>query len=344
MRRDTRDELLRGFLAINAMLREEVRGIRRSLQWRTTETKYNSNWAKQPRAPKGTSEGGQWVDGGGIDKLDPAPPKPSRGNTPKNQNNRTPRDHNRPGLDSLRQLFPGMPNAPASAILAPIDSLLGISGPGIAANDEAVRNLRDELISDIQQLRPSYRFQSIDPGGMPPSIAGRNAMLDSLRLERAAAIYQVRGTIEPLQVETLRFVQRRVDTAYERAVQLYNSGQLSARLNRNEAIGNYVDAAVRRSLRSLYPMLGVSINRGEPVQVNRRARTISELTYTIPDARVGNVIFDATLANKAPRSPQIIRFFQSHFEPVAAIIIRPSQLGQGHTYLITPPPPVAPGG
>lgn len=66
MRRNTRDELLSGFLAINAMLREELGGLRRTLERRSAvEAKYNPNWAKQPRAPRGVPEGGQWVDGGG---------------------------------------------------------------------------------------------------------------------------------------------------------------------------------------------------------------------------------------------------------------------------------------
>ncbi len=69
MRRETRDELLLGFLAINAMLREEVRGLRRTLEQRTLEHKYNPNWAKQPRAPKGTTQGGQWIDGGSSGKV-----------------------------------------------------------------------------------------------------------------------------------------------------------------------------------------------------------------------------------------------------------------------------------
>jgi hypothetical protein len=64
MRRNTRDESLSGFLAINAMLREELRGLRRTLEKRSAETKYNPNWAKQPRAPRGVPTGGQWVDGG----------------------------------------------------------------------------------------------------------------------------------------------------------------------------------------------------------------------------------------------------------------------------------------
>lgn len=79
MRRNTRDELLLGFLAINAMLREDLRELRRSLQRRGGETKYNPNWAKQPRAPIGSPIGGRWVQGGtqgvgGPSKLQrPAP-------------------------------------------------------------------------------------------------------------------------------------------------------------------------------------------------------------------------------------------------------------------------------
>jgi hypothetical protein len=60
MRRETRDELLLGFLAINAMLREELREICHALH---SERKYNPNWRQQPRAPKGDPQGGQWIAG-----------------------------------------------------------------------------------------------------------------------------------------------------------------------------------------------------------------------------------------------------------------------------------------
>lgn len=80
MRRNTRDEVLHGFLAINAMLREELRGLRRTLQKRAVEAKYNPNWAKQPRAPRGVPTGGQWVDGGGGSPKQRQRPQPP--NTP----------------------------------------------------------------------------------------------------------------------------------------------------------------------------------------------------------------------------------------------------------------------
>lgn len=344
MRRNTRDELLHGFLAINAMLREELGGLKHTLEKRSAEAKYNPNWRLQPRLPRGSAEGGQWVNNPTLTKPSSAEAKPRRPSSPKIRGGRAPVNHNRPGPDSLREVFPGIATAPGSAILAPVDAFLGISGPAREANEQAVRLVRDHLISSIQQLRPDYRFQSIQPGGMPASIAGRSMMLNGLRLELAVAQYQVRGNIEPLQVETLRFIQRQVDDAYNLAVRLFNAGQIRSRLSRNEAIGNYIDSEVRRDLRSLYGALGVSIVRGEPVQVNRRARNTSDLTYTIPDARVGNVIFDATLTNKTSRTPQITRFFQSDFELVAVIIIRPSQLGGVYTYLIMPPPTAAPGG
>lgn len=60
MRRETRDDILRGFLAINAMLREKVKGIQNELH----EIKYNPRWREQPRSPRGASNGGQWVGSG----------------------------------------------------------------------------------------------------------------------------------------------------------------------------------------------------------------------------------------------------------------------------------------
>lgn len=63
MRRELRDELVRSFLAINALLRLELKAARRQLAARNTDSehKYNPNWRLQPRAPRGTPEGGQWT-------------------------------------------------------------------------------------------------------------------------------------------------------------------------------------------------------------------------------------------------------------------------------------------
>lgn len=162
-------ELIIGFLAINRALRDEVRDVRQLLKQRDAEAKYNPNWRLQPRAPKGTAEGGQWVDGGASA-------------LPKTRGNRPPRDHNQRQPNSLQEIFPALPTAPASAILAPIDGFLGISGPGQAANEAATRNLSISIIREIQSLEPSYRPPALaEPGGFPTSIAGRNNYINNPR-------------------------------------------------------------------------------------------------------------------------------------------------------------------
>lgn len=157
MRREFSDELLRSLHGFTVALREEVRDVRRMLAARKAETKYNPNWRLQPRAPRGTREGGQWVDGGGTTK--PSAPK----------NRRRGIGDNRPPPETLHEIFPGIPNAPASAILAPLDGFFGLTDPGHAANEQATRNLSESLIAEsaasmraIDHLlsRTAFRAQS----------------------------------------------------------------------------------------------------------------------------------------------------------------------------------------
>jgi hypothetical protein len=55
------------------------------------------------------------------------------------------------------------------------------------------------------------------------------------------------------------------------------------------------------------------------------------------DSRVGRLAIDVSLTAKTSGSAQIQGFFRSDFQPEAVIIIRPSQLGPNHTYLIPRP-------
>jgi len=94
MRRELQDEIWRSALAINAMLRTEIRDVRAALAARKAEAKYNPNWLLQPHAPRGSRDGGQWVDEGGAPKQAPrrtptqpaspsvSPPPPVNDNTP----------------------------------------------------------------------------------------------------------------------------------------------------------------------------------------------------------------------------------------------------------------------
>lgn len=76
-----------------------------------------------------------------------------------------------------------------------------------------------------------------------------------------------------------------------------------------------------------------------PVRVNRRENDTSgsETTYRRPDARVGRVAFDVTLEPKGLKTDQIKGFFATSFKPSHIVIIRPSQLGNGSSYIITRP-------
>lgn len=164
-------------------------------------------------------------------------------------------------------------------------------------------------------------------------------MINTLRAQRAAALYNFRGETGPLQVETLRFVQARVDNAYSQAEALYKLGQLEPRLSRNEAIGNHVDLQVRRELRSFYNSLDVPSGSGLNVRVIGREYSTNgnDRTYRVPDARVGNVLFDWTLARKQPADAQIRGFFQADAQPIATIIVRPRQMESGGAYAIMRP-------
>ncbi|MEZ5995679.1 MAG: hypothetical protein R3C25_07980 [Hyphomonadaceae bacterium] len=115
--------------------------------------------------------------------------------------------------------------------------------------------------------------------------------------------------------------------------------RLSQRLSREEAIGNFVDGRVRQNLRQFMRENGISTAPGEVVRINNRAyRTSgSERTFRIPDARIGDVVFDVTLTQKTLAQPQIRGFFNADFRPTAVVIVRPSQPSPQGTYIITRP-------
>jgi len=72
--------------------------------------------------------------------------------------------------------------------------------------------------------------------------------------------------------------------------------------------------------------------------VNSREHDTSgaDRTYRIPDSRVGSIAFDVSITPKTLATPQVRGRFNTDFQP-AAIIVRPSALGQNSTYLITRP-------
>jgi hypothetical protein len=235
---------------------------------------------------------------------------------------------------TLEQMVPRLARSPAGSIIAVADSAFDLTGPSRATTTTLTQIHMKAMIRQIMEVDPSYRFQSL---GFPASLEGQNNMLRDLRLDRAAAFYRFRGEVRPLQVETLKFLQTRVDAAYVEGVNLFKKGQLARRLSPNEAIGNFVDGQVRRELRNFFRRQGISMDIGQQVRVNRRAHSTSEGSFTVPDSRVGNVAFDVSLTAKNLSTKQVQGFFRSDFQPAAVVIVRPTQLGANSTYIITKP-------
>jgi hypothetical protein len=237
---------------------------------------------------------------------------------------------------TLEQVFPSLRNAPGGAIIALADNLLDFSGPSQALSADLTDDLTDTLIRQIRTVDPDYRFDSV---GFPQTFEGQMNQLNNLRFELAAALLRNKGDSRAMQVETLRFMQERTDKAYERGVELLKAGKLPIRLSKQEALGNYIDWQVRLALRMRYNQYGLESAREGPVRVNRRENDSSgsELTYRRPDARVGRVAFDVTLALKTGKTAQVRGFFGTDFKPQQVVIIRPSRIGPDHTYVIKAP-------
>ena len=237
---------------------------------------------------------------------------------------------------TLQQVFPGLRNAPGGAILAVADNLLDVTGPATRLTTALTEQQSKVLIAQIQAIDPAYRFETL---GTPSTLEGQINQINELRLARAAALYRIRGETRPLQVETLRFLQRRVDAVYGVGLRHLKAGRLKVTLSPNEALGNFIDRRVRDNLRKMYGRLNISIKKGEQVRVIGRAYDTSgsDRTYRVPDVRVGQIALDMTLARKTLASKQIQGFFNADFKPAAVVIVRPSQLGAGSTYVITRP-------
>jgi hypothetical protein len=237
---------------------------------------------------------------------------------------------------TLEQMVPRLAHSPAGSIIAVADSVFDLTGPSRAATDALTKIHMKAMIRQIQEVDPNYRFQSL---GFPASLEGQNKLLRDLRLDRAAAFYRVRGEVRPLQVETLKFLQGRADTAYTEGERLLAFGRIRVRLSSAEALGNHIDRSTRRDLRALYEQRGISTNGESSVRIIGREYDTSgsDRTYRIPDARVGRIAFDVSLTRKSLSTAQVRGFFNSDFRPDAVIIVRPSQLGPNSTYVIVRP-------
>jgi hypothetical protein len=337
-------------------------------------------WQEQPRIPAGRTGGGEWTTDGGAAPTTVRQPDRNtshvRDSVPIGRPS-LPLDDGvyRPGVNdpfltpaagageveeprrgsngppdeisSLQEVFPGLKDAPGLAIpLAPIDGFLGISASADSAHLGATLMQYRFLIAQIKTLDPGFADEELLP---PEGIAGlswqgRSNLLNWLRMQRAATLYRFNGDVSLLQIETLRFLQKAVDDAYAEGAAKYSAGRLQPRLSREEAIGNYVDIAVRRDFRALLNVHNISYGPGGNVTINNRDYNTSspQKTFRVPDARIGDISFDWTLSVKTILNQQIRGFFAADSRPIGVVIVRPSQFGRNSTYLIPRPAELRP--
>lgn len=239
--------------------------------------------------------------------------------------------HNRPPPENttLQPAFPGLPNSPtAGAILGTVDELLG--GAGANAAYAATDLNADYFLSLNRQLNPDYRMPPSLTAWRDTGLRGRNALIEQMRSDLATATHG-------LQRDTLNFLQRRVDRAYAEGVRRYDAGGLNQRLSRQEAIGNFVDRAVRTDLRRYFDSRGVTFGARGYVTVNNRDYA-ADGSYRIPDGGIGRLRMDWTLTAKTQTTPQIQGFFNARSAPIGVVIVRPTPLG-GSYYLARPTNP-----
>jgi len=243
------------------------------------------------------------------------------------------RPYTPPRSGPLLDVFPGLATAPGKTRVYPREGWVDSIPPAVAADESSARAIAGALENEIRTIDPNYLPPTLgDDVNFPTSGEGRTAYIDTLMLERAATIFKVREELQPLQVETFRFLQQRADIAYDEGARLYEAGELEGR-GRENAIGNYVDRTLDQELRDLYESLGISIE-GDLVRVHR-GENLTYLRYRIPDARVGDIYFDISLEEKTPGHEQIVDYFNTMSKPRYVVIVRPRQ--RGRSYIITPP-------
>lgn len=240
-----------------------------------------------------------------------------------------------PTSGAILEIFPDLARAPSAQMVYPAVGWNEVPN-NLIGSERATRSAASALVAEMREIDPTYEPPNVGaPAASLRTREGRVAYIEQLRQDRAALLFLVRGELQPLQVEVFRFLQQRVDVAYAEGAELYDTGQIRSVFGEREhAIGNYLDRELDRELRALLNRLGIS-TENELVRVHR-GENITLRTHRTPDARVGDVFFDFSVAEKRPSNDQVGDYFRTVARPRYVLIVRPRQRGQ--SYIITPPP------
>lgn len=236
------------------------------------------------------------------------------------------------GFASLEEAVPSLKDAAAGVLLAVPDAVFDKT----RLIGDAAENLATAIIDEMKAYVPASVAARLDLAALVPDPVEK---LRDVRIARAAAAIRYKGDLAPMQAETLRLMQDLADAAYDQGKKLIRVGNLKVRISEALTIGNYVDAEVRKGLRQRFRLQGIDAAGAGPVRVNRRELETSgdERHFRRPDARIGDIAFDVTLTKKTLKTPQVRGFFRSDFRPRLVVIIRPRQLNEGGSYIITSP-------
>ena len=141
------------------------------------------------------------------------------------------------------------------------------------------------FFTQIKQIDPSFVDNPLLPADGIADLTweGHNELIDNLRMERAVAYYRVRGDIEPLQLEALRYLQKTVDSAYDQAVSMADADLLNPKLSRERAIGVAMDGEFERSLAKCCLLMkspaALALTYSSTIATTRRSREVKGIGF-----------------------------------------------------------------
>lgn len=231
---------------------------------------------------------------------------------------------------TLRQVGVPRPNGPEGAIFGVLDNLFDFTGPALALQTDLLDLWTRNNIADILAIDPGHRFPDrLSAGGSEgDSLRWKIADYNFYESELAATKYIFEGDIGALQNETLRVYQGFVDRGFAQALGEAKEGTLfqPEGWSRAQALGTRMDKLARDNMDGWFREHRINPGRDINVAVNSRLSAKPEGSYTVPDIRVGGVVFDASISPKNVNTFQVQQFYTSP-KVQSVFIVRPTSMG-----------------